>query len=170
VSHAGTATLLLFYLTGALAAQTSLPPAVQRRLTADFPGWRFARLGPELAPSLPAGASPGWVTADFDGDSLTDYAVQIVEGTSRDSTQRVFAFLRRARQYRRVLLQAFPPSSIAYLQRAPRGETRPDFNADPNGGKQVRLKHDGVDLIFGESGALTCVYGSAGFRCIISGD
>jgi hypothetical protein len=161
---------LLFCLTGALAGQTSLPPAVRRQLTADFPGWRFAELGSEFGTSLPAGASPGWVTADFDGDSLTDYAVQIVEGKSRDSTQRVFAFLRRGRQYRRVLLQAFPPSGIAYLKRAPLGEERPDFSVDPNGDKQVRLKHDGVDLIFGASGALTCVYGSAGFRCIISGD
>jgi hypothetical protein len=154
----------------AITAQTSLPPAIRRQLTAEFPGWRFATLSAEFGTSLPAGASAGWVAADFNGDSVTDYAVQIVEGKTRDSTQRVFAFLRRGRQYRRVLLQAFPPSGIAYLQRAPLGEERPDFNADPNGGKQVRLEHDGVDLIFGEKGALTCLYGSAGFRCIISGD
>jgi hypothetical protein len=170
VSHARTAALLLFCLTGPLATQTSLPPAIRQQLTADFPGWRFATLGPEFGTSLAAGASPAWVAVDFDGDSLTDYAVQIVEGKGRDSTQRIFAFLRRGRQYRRVLLQAFPPSGIAYLQRAPLGEQRPDFDADPNGGRQVRLNHDGVDLIFGESGALTCMYGSAGFRCIISGD
>jgi hypothetical protein len=170
VSPAGTAILLLLCLTGPLPAQKNIASAIRTELTADFPGWRFATLSAEFNGSLPEGASPGWIKADFDGNGLMDYAVQIVEAHAQDSTQRVFAFLRRGPHYRRILLQAFPPSGIAYLQRAPRGQERPDFDADPNGAKRVRLKHDGVDLIFGESGALTCVYGTAGFRCIISGD
>jgi hypothetical protein len=170
VSLVGSTTLLLLCLTVPLPAQQNLPAAIRKQLTADFPGWRFATLSAEFSTSLPSGASPAWVTADFDSDGQTDYAVQIVEGKTQDSTQRVFAFVRRGRHYRRALLQAFPPSSIAYLMRAPRGDERPDFDADPNGVRRMRLKHDGVDLIFGESGALTCVYGSAGFRCIITGD
>ncbi len=170
MNPAGAAILLLLCLTGPLPVQLSLPAAIRKELTADFPGWRFATLSAEHGISLPSGASPGWIRADFDGDGLMDYAVQIVEAQTQDSTQRVFAFLRRGPHYRRILLQAFPPSGIAYLLRAPRGQERPDFDADPNGASRVRLKHDGLDLIFGESGALTCVYGSAGFRCIISGD
>lgn len=163
--------LIPLCLVGKLSAQAGLPRPIRAELTADFPGWAFAKLSAEYGRSVPRGASPAWISGDFDGDGRLDYAVQIVDARTReDSSQHVLAFLRRGARYRGIPLQAFPPSRVAYLLRAPRGGERTDFDADPNGARRIRLKHDALEVIFAEAGALTCLYERTGFRCITTGD
>jgi len=166
------ALLILLWIATAdqLTGQTGLPPAVRKRLSDSFPGWHFATLGPEHGASVPRAASPAWIRGDFDGDARRDYAVQVVTKAGPDSVQRVIAFLSRGHDYVPLVVDSFPVSRVVYLVRAPAGEQRADFEADPNGGTHVRLKHDGIDIVYAEAAASTCVYQAAAFRCIVSGD
>lgn len=153
-----------------LAAQAVLPALIGQQLSRTFPGWHFATLGADDSTSLPANASPAWIHGDFDGDTHADYVVQVVTTEGPDSLQRVIAFLGRRDGYMAVLVDSFPVSTTAYLVLAPAGEERTDFDADPNGRTHVRLQHDAVDIVFAEAAASTCLYRSARFRCMTSGD
>jgi hypothetical protein len=163
--------LVLLCSTGAsLPAQAGVPAAIRHQLSERYPGWHFAGLTTESGPTMLSGGSPAWISGDFDGDARTDYALQVVVRENQDSLQRVIAFLARGRDYKATTLDSFPASGMAYLVRAARGEKRVDLDADPNGEQHLRLEHDGIDIVFGEVAASTCIYQRVRFRCVISGD
>jgi hypothetical protein len=151
-------------------AQAPFPVAVRRDLTARYPRWHFAAVAPEYRTSMPRGASAAYVAADFDGDGRRDFAVQVVRPAERDSLQLVIVFLRRGASYRPVDVDSFPVSTIIYLAPARSGAERADFDADPNGTTRVKLRHDGLDIIYAESAASTCSYEAGRFRCFVSAD
>jgi hypothetical protein len=162
--------ILMLALAQQLGAQAGPPSRIEQKLSTTFRTWHFATFAADYGGSVPATGSPTWIRGDFDGDTRTDFAVQVVTTEGHDSVQRVIAFLERGRGYVGVLADSFPVSVTAYLVLARSGEERADLDADPDGRTRVRLRHDAVDIVFAETAALTCLYRSTVFRCITSGD
>src|SRR5690348_14317043 len=136
--------MLIFALADPLGAQAGLPARIRQKLSTTYRSWHFATFTADGGGSLPPGGSAAWIRGDFDGDTHTDYVVQVVTTSGADSVQQVIAFLGRNRDYVGVLADSFPVSRTAYLMLARRGEERADFEADPNSRTQVHLRHDAV--------------------------
>ena len=93
----------------AAPANTSLPPAIQTTLTAEYPGWRLAPVTEDSLKEFKATQathSPSVVPADFDNDGKRDYAVQIVLSKEGEDEQIVIIFLQRADAYEEIIVQS----------------------------------------------------------------
>lgn len=154
---------------GAAPPSDELPAHVVGVLNRHFPGWRLARLSPQLTALLSQGDAAGWVAGDFDGDGRMDYVVQIVRGGARpDEAQAVVAIL--ARRGGPMVVHTMPETEAAYLRLAQRGERVPDLDADVMGRRTVVLQTDGVHILFGREAAVTCALEASIWRCFVSGD
>jgi hypothetical protein len=151
-----------------------LPAAVRAQLSATYPGWRFAKLHPEVHKEFDGEpgerTSAAWVAGDYNGDRRTDYAVQIVRPGPADSTQLVLVFIAGRNSYQRFLLQAGGEHLGIYLRTARRGEHVLDLDKDANGDSSFVLSNDAVDIIFKGEAGITCLYEAGRWRCVISGD
>ena len=136
-------------------------------------GWRFAVLDRDSRTGMPPGASPAWIGGDFNGDSRSDYAAQVVvwklgHTASVDSAQLVVALLRRRRNgfNRQVLSVGGGPSTGIYLVKIPRGETVRDYE----GRSSIELRSDAVHQIFVGQASVAHVYDDGRWREIFTGD
>ena len=157
-----------------------LPDAVGRVLDAAYPGWQFAQLSAEVAQQVPDARQ--WVRGDFDGDSLGDYAIQLVHSATDtagtvDSAQVIIAALARpgARPaWELVVVRAGGASDITYLGLAARGERIRDLEADLNGDSTYVLAQDAVHVFYAEKAGETCLWAQGAspsrFVCRASGD
>jgi hypothetical protein len=172
-----TGALWLILCVTSLAAQQSFPAGARQHLDSVYPGWRFATLRADLARNLLRGASPAWVSGDFDGDGQPDYAVQILPAVSSpDSAQRVLFLLRRRSGYAEVLIQAGALADYVYLLRERAGSKAVDLEvrddtpgADAESGTFI-LPHDAVTMLYAEQAASTCFLVRQTLRCVVTGD
>ena len=152
----------------------ALPAAVRMQLSAAYPGWRFARVGPvgqsDLAAESGRGRSAEWVSGDYNGDRRTDFAVQIVRQGPADSAQLVLAFLAVPGGYRRFLLTAGRVHLGLYIGTSRRGDRVFDLEKNADGDSTFVLLNDAVDLLSTEGGGSTCLYESGRWRCVLSSD
>ena len=173
-------TLIALQLVVAPAVQTAaasapeLPAAVCVRLSAAYPGWRFAQLLPALRHELQSDASrrrsTEWVAGDFDGNHRRDFAVQIVRPGPADSIQLVVAFLAGdRRQYRASVITAGGEQLGTILTTAGRGERVTDYVTGAMAESTFVLGHDAVVLLINEGGGITCLYERGRWRCVVSG-
>ena len=163
-------------LTGSLAPQRApeLPSAIRAQLSAEYPGWRFAKILPALRYELVADPtrrrSEEWVTADFNGDRRPDYAVQIVRAGARDSAQVVIAFLATGGRFRSSVVQVGGEHLGTILTTSTRGARVRDFDKDEMGDSTFVLANDAIVLLYNEGAAATCMYERAAWRCVVSAD
>jgi Mrp family chromosome partitioning ATPase len=151
------------------AAQTPLPPELNRALDATYPGWRLAR-----GPGLPAERQ--WIRGDFDGNGRADYAIQIVRSPQdrgvKDEERQIVVVIWSGQSGQSTIAHASAIDEVTHLALARRGERVLDLDADENGTRTRKLARDAIHILYGEVAGMTCSWmaNQRRFDCWTSGD
>jgi hypothetical protein len=161
---------------GKLPARTSpvvneLPSQVRSTLDKRYPGWvyvdnyaLFKRLPEEIVAEYPF--NPNCIRGDFNGDQIDDYAVQIAQVDSSDSTHLFIAFLSTGGRYEPFVLEANPGYADEYLWLSTKGSEYYDFETDQTG----VFPNDAISIVIWEKAATTYSFKDGTFVEIVTGD
>ena len=143
-----------------LPAGWDLPVVVRAELDSAYPGWRQAGAAAQIrewfAQSM-FGHQPDLITADFDSDGATDYALRILSPAGRHIT---LAFLDRRGRFARHLLAEDPADPFVYLLLFRKGTKDFDFEAM----KPFRYARDAVAVMYFDRTPLVFSYSKGAFR------
>ncbi len=164
-----TLTLLLLPAT---AQATRLPKSIRQHLNRKYYAWKFPLIEQEIHQFLKQRrAHPEFISGDFDGDGLTDYAVFIVYGKPDARKTSVMAFLRRPTGWKTHRLESNLAGdeslpSDGYLVLAKKGTRDYDYQRD----RKFTYRHDAIFVgIFGKAG-VSYVYRKGRFWQIVTSD
>ena len=159
-------TLLLF-----AASVNSMPASLGARLAQDYPDWSFPTPDANVAeyfntdPAL-IGKDPNYVEADFDGDGLLDYAMQIKTAASLASgVAIVVVYFARSTSYLQMELGESDLSintyeSQGYIGLAPQGEEIFDLETQ----QRIILSRDSLAyVLYDQAGSIYQFPKSEGF-------
>lgn len=115
-------TLALLLVSGSLfAAEPTpliLPDAIRNQLNAEYPGWKFSPVTPEVQKNFikhVVNHPPSFLAADFDGNGEMDYAVQILIDVPGKVEQIILAFVKGMNTYEESVLESRGPNPDVYL-------------------------------------------------------
>ena len=145
-----------------------LPSSIQQSLDRRFGKWAYNETSDGVRKWLSDtkhGANPNLIAADFDGDGLRDYAVQIVTGPSGMPVRRVLVYLQRGKGYRHRTLATGEPTAELYLLRMRRGTKDYSYTRD----RHFRYELDTIGM-FSEKGGYSYFYRNGKFVSEITSD
>jgi hypothetical protein len=150
------------------SGSTRLPSSIQHSLDRRFGKWAYNETSDDVRKwfsDTKHGANPNLIAADFDGDGVRDYAVQIVTGPSGMAVRRVLVYLQRGKGYRHWTLATGEPDAELFLLRMRRGTKDYSYTRQ----RHFRYRLDTIGL-FSEKGGYSYFYRNGKFVPEITSD
>lgn len=151
---------------------TQLPKSIRQQLNRKYYAWKLPLIEQEIHQFLKQRrARPEFISGDFDGDGLKDYAVFIVYGQPEARKTRVIAFMRREAGWKTHRLEtnladdeSLP--SIKFLALAKKGTRDYDYQRD----RKFTYRHDAIFSGYFAKAGVSYVYRKGRFRQIVTSD
>jgi hypothetical protein len=154
------ALLLSAAMASPAAPPAALPGGIRVWLDHAYPGWRVAPAAPQIDEwfrGYRLSWQPSAVQADFNGDRVPDWAVQILTPARR---QLVIAFLANRDQWQPHTLADDPEDPYTYLILYKKGEKDFDFERM----KPFRYSSDALGILYFHKTAVTLTWRDTGWK------
>ena len=149
-----------------------VPNEINMILDKDYPGWELSKLNEpwEISYWKKKKANPSFISGDFNGDGLRDYALTVVHSVPSPQPKEriIIAFLRNGKSYSKLILESgfVDPGLDITLHLIKKGSRGQEFDKE----EEFSYKYDAIDVGYSDKGSQSYIWKDGKFGTITTSD